>query len=90
MVSDAIGSRWYFYVRQQMSVLVPGTVEIRFTVNSQGKASQIKVLRNSSNESFAACSVGSIVDAEIPPIPPEILPMLEGGRLEIDFTFAIY
>ncbi len=90
MVSDAIGSRWYYYVRQQMSVLVPGTVEIRFTVSPEGKISQVKVLRNSSNESFASCSVGSIVDAEIPPIPPEIVPMLEAGRLEIDFTFAIY
>lgn len=89
MVSDAIGSRWYFYVRQQMSLVVPGTVEIRFTVTTDGKATQVKVLRNSSNESFAACSIGSIVDAEIPPIPPEIVPMLEGGRLEIDFTFSI-
>lgn len=90
MVSDAIGSRWYYYVHQQMSVLVPGTVEIRFTVSTDGKVSKVKVLRNSSNESFASCSVGSIVDAEIPPIPPEIVPMLEAGRLEIDFTFAIY
>jgi hypothetical protein len=27
--------------------------------------------------------------AEIPPIPPDVLPALEGGQIEIEYTFSI-
>lgn len=89
MLSDAIGSRWYFEVNRQMGLITPGTVELQFVVSSDGKAQKIRVLRNSSNESFAACSVGAVMEAEIPPIPKELLPMLENGRIEIEYSFTI-
>jgi len=89
MLSDAIGSRWYFEVNRQMGLITPGTVELRFVVNADGKAQKIQVLRNSSNESFAACSVGAVIEAEIPPIPKELIPMLENGRIEIEYSFTI-
>lgn len=89
MLSDAIGSRWYFAVNRQMGLLTPGTVELKFIVTSDGKTQKIRVLRNSSNESFAACSVGAVMEAEIPPIPAELIPMLENGRIEIEYSFTI-
>ena len=89
MLSDAIGSRWYFYVSDQMGLLNVGTVEVRFMVRQSGKVERVQVLRNSSNESFAACTVRSIMEAEIPPIPKELVPMLEGGRIEIEYSFTI-
>jgi TonB family protein len=89
LLSDAIGSRWYFHVSDQIGVLNVGTVEIRFVVRESGKVERVQVLRNSSNESFAACSVRAIMEAEIPPIPKELIPMLEGGRIEIEYTFTI-
>jgi len=89
MVSDAIGSRWYYYVNAQIGLLNIGTVDIRFTVLPDGKVRSVKVLRNSSNESFASVSINAIVNAEIPPIPPEVSKLLENGRIEIDYTFSI-
>ena len=89
MLSDAIGSRWYFYVNEQMGLLTMGTVDLRFIVTANGKAQKVQVVRNSSNESFAACSVRAVVEAEIPPIPAELVPMLENGRIEIDYSFTI-
>jgi TonB family protein len=89
LLSDAIGSRWYFHVSDQIGLLDVGTVEIRFIVRESGKVERVEVLRNSSNESFAACSVRAIMEAEIPPIPKELLPMLEGGRIEIEYSFTI-
>jgi TonB family protein len=89
LLSDAIGSRWYFHVSDQIGLLDVGTVEIRFVVRESGKVERVQVLRNSSNESFAACSVRAIVEAEIPPIPKDLIPMLEGGRIEIDYSFTI-
>jgi TonB family protein len=88
-LSDAIGSRWYFHVSDQIELLNVGTVEIRFVVRENGKVERVQVLRNSSNESFAACSVRAIMEAEIPPIPKELIPMLEGGRIEIEYSFTI-
>ena len=89
MLSDAIGSRWYYYVTEQMSLLNVGTVEVRFVVRQSGKVERVQVLRNSSNESFASCTVRAIMEAEIPPIPTELVPMLEGGRIEIEYSFTI-
>jgi TonB family protein len=66
-----------------------GTVEVRFLVRENGKVERVQVLRNSSNESFAACTVRAIMEADIPPIPKELVPMLEGSRIEIEFSFTI-
>jgi len=88
-VSDAIGSRWYYYVNSQMGLLNIGTVDIRFTVTPEGKIKSPQVLSNSSNESFASVSLASVVQAQIPPMPPEVAKLIENGRLEIDFSFTI-
>ena len=89
MLSDAIGSRWYFYVTEQLGLLNVGTVEVRFLVRENGNVERVQVLRNSSNESFAACTVRAIMEADIPPIPKELVPMLEGSRIEIEYSFTI-
>lgn len=88
-VSDAIGSRWYYYVNSQLGLLNIGRVEIRFTVTPEGKIKSPQVLSNSSNESFASVSLAAIMAAEIPPIPPDVAKILENGRLEIDYSFSI-
>ena len=89
MMSDAIGSRWYYYVNDQIGLLNVGSLTVSFIVEKSGKVTNVKVESNTSNESFAACSVQAIMDAEIPPIPDELSPMLEGGRIQIDYTFTI-
>jgi TonB family protein len=89
MISDAIGSRCYYYVSDRMDMLTAGTVEVRFIINATGKVEKVQVIRNSSNEIFAATSVRSITEAEIPPIPPDVAKTLEGGRIETEFSFTI-
>jgi TonB family protein len=89
MLSDAIGSRWYYYVTEQIGLLNVGTVEVRFIVRENGRVERVQVLRNSSNESFASCTVRAIMEADIPPIPKELVPMLEGSRIEIEYSFTI-
>jgi TonB family protein len=89
MLSDAIGSRWYYYVNDMMDLVSIGTVEIRFIVRANGSVEGVRVLRNSSNESLASCSVRAVIEAEIPPIPPEVVKELEGGSLEVDYSFTI-
>ena len=89
MLSDAIGSRWYFYVNNEIALLAVGTTTIRFTVTASGRVTGLRVLSNTSNESFASISIRSILDAEIPPIPPDVAEHLESHRIEVDYTFSI-
>jgi len=89
-VSDAIGSRWYYLVDDMMDLVSIGTVDLSFVVGADGKVvGGVKVLQNTSNESLAGVSVRAIIEAELPPIPKDIVPTLEGGRLEIEFSFTI-
>lgn len=88
-LSDAIGSRWYYYVNDQIGLLDIGTVNVRFLVAADGKARNVRVLSNSSNESFASVSINAILEAEIPPFPEEVAKLLDKGRLEVDYSFSI-
>ena len=86
-VQDAIGSRWYFYVRERSDLINIGTVQIKFYVRPDGKVEDVKVLRNSSNETLASTSLQSIIEANIPPMPDELAPLLSGDRMEFTMSF---
>jgi outer membrane biosynthesis protein TonB len=88
-ISDAIGSSWYYHIGHRMDLFTYGTVSVVFTIDRNGKARRPRVLSNTSNESFEIVTLESILAAEIPPIPPDILPTLDGGQIEIDYTFSI-
>ncbi len=89
-LADAIGSRWYYYVNERMGMLGLGTVNLSFKVNSSGQVTGLRVLSSNSNESLTDCSLRSIMDAKLPPIPPEVARTLQDGSLEIDYSFTIY
>ncbi len=88
-ISDAIGSSWYYYIGNRLDMFSYGTLDVVFTVDRTGKVRRPRVSRNSSNESFEIVTLESILAAEIPPIPPDVLPVLEGGQIEIDYSFSI-
>ena len=88
-ISDAVGSSWYYHIGSRMDMFSLGTIKVLFTIEKDGKARNPRVLSNSSNESFEIVTIESIRAAEIPPIPPDVLPVLDGGRIEIDFSFSI-
>jgi len=89
-MSDAIGSRWYYYVNERMGLLSIGTVDVSFKVTASGKVTGLRVVRTNSNESLTDCSLRSIMDAKLPPIPPDVAATLQNGTLEIDYSFTIY
>jgi TonB family protein len=86
-VQDAVGSRWYYYVRARGDLINIGTVQIRFYVRADGKVEDVKVLRNSSNETLASTSLQSIIEANIPPMPEDLAPMFSGDRMEFTMSF---
>ena len=89
-MSDAIGSRWYYYVNERMGLLSIGTVNVAFKITSSGKVKGLHVISTNSNESLTDCSLRSIMDAKLPPITPEVAQTLQDGSLEIEYSFTIF
>lgn len=87
-VQDAIGSRWYYYIRDGNSIPAYGTTQIRFYIRADGKVEDVKVLSNTSNETLASESIRAIINADIPPMPEDLAPVT-GERMEFTESFSI-
>ncbi|MDQ6622931.1 MAG: hypothetical protein M3Y86_05535, partial [Verrucomicrobiota bacterium] len=89
-VSDAIGSRWYYYMKEKMDLVNIGTAHVEAEVDAQGHVQKLRILSNNSNEVFANICLQSFQEAQIPPIPPDVAATLPEGRLPVDFYFTTY
>lgn len=89
-MSNTIGSRWNYYVKERMEWLSVGSVRVTFSVDQQGRVRDVKVVANDSNRNFADVCVQAIRDSKLEPLPPEALALLKDGKLEVPFTFTLY
>jgi TonB family protein len=86
-VEDAVGSLWYYYVERHADLISIGTVRVEFTVGPSGQVLSARIVSNSSNETLATCSLQSVRDAKIPPMPQELIPLVPDRGLEFTFSF---
>lgn len=95
-VNDAIGSRWYYYVKdpQRMSLISPGSARVSFFIDAEGRVMGIKLESNTSNESFAELCTSAVRDAREQikdlKLPVDATVPLKDGRLECSLTFTFY
>lgn len=89
-VNNAIGSRWYYYVRQRRDLIAFGSVKVSYSITADGKIVDVKVISNTSNETLANISQQSVREAEIGPPPEEAQASMNRGRLEFDLNFTYY
>jgi pyruvate/2-oxoglutarate dehydrogenase complex dihydrolipoamide acyltransferase (E2) component len=95
-VNDAIGSRWYIYVKdpERMSLIAPGSARVRFFIDANGQVVGIKLESNSSNASFADLCTSAVRDAREQikdlKLPVDATLPLKDGRLECSLTFTFY
>jgi outer membrane biosynthesis protein TonB len=89
-VSDAIGARWYFYMNDRIDLVSVGTAHLEAEVDDKGKVQNLRVLSNNANEAFANICLQSFQEAQIPPIPPDLVPTLPNGKLPVDIYFTTY
>ncbi|MBA3272886.1 MAG: hypothetical protein H0T11_03310, partial [Chthoniobacterales bacterium] len=75
-VSDAIGARWYYYVQAKSDLASIGTARVLAEVDSEGRMQNLRIAFNSANEAFANICLQSFQEAQIPPIPPDLVPTL--------------
>jgi outer membrane biosynthesis protein TonB len=91
IVTDAIGSRWYAYTQSKADLITIGTLSAHFVVDRSGKIKDLRILKNTSNETFANICLQSIMEANLPPIPEDVAATLPSEGLEWDgVNFIMY
>lgn len=71
-VTDAIGSRWYAYIRAKADLFTVGTLRMNFRILANGRVTGLKVLSNTSNEAFASVCRQAVLESKFPPIPEAV------------------
>lgn len=89
-ISQAIGSRWNFYVKQRHDLISKGEARLSFYVTKEGRIQDVRVLSNTSNDIYAFICKQSILEAELPPPPPESFGPMKDERMEVPFSFTFY
>lgn len=87
---DAVGSRWYYYIQQRIDSVNIGTARVSFSVDRSGKVRNLKVVQNTSNETFANVCIQSVIDIKLPPIPEDVASSLPPEGLDTDLTFTMF
>jgi len=90
LLYDAIGSRWYRYVQQQSDLVSIGTAHLVFSVDRSGRMRNVRIVQNTSNESFANVCLRSIIEVQLPPIPEDVASTLPSEGLDEEMSFTMY
>ena len=90
LLYDSVGSRWYRYVAQRGEMAGIGTAHVVFVVDRDGQVKNLKIIENTSNETFASICLQSIQEVEMPPIPEELASSLPPEGLVEDITFTMF
>jgi len=92
-VIGPIEQLWHKYYRQHRDAGT-GTVEIRIRVPKSGKVTpaDVEILTDAkqANSALIEFTLKAILDADIPPIPKDLLPLLEDERFITNIDVLIY
>lgn len=93
-VTGQVEKKWHIYLHLRRDGATPGFLKIVFFVNKKGKVEGMRVVdAKESNPVLTELTVRAIQDAEIPPMPSDVvpsLPMNDPGRLKVEYDALIY
>ncbi len=91
-VTGAVEKKWHLYVRLARDSVTYGRVRFRFYVDQRGTPQDLKILSDArdADPRMREITLRAILDADIPPIPAELIPELEDGRLKIEYEAIVY
>ena len=67
-----------------------GSLKVRFWVNEKGDIVDIRLLRNDADPVMVDFSISSILRADIPPVPQDLIELTQDGRMEFEYEIIIY
>lgn len=89
-VTSAIEKKWHQYRIARADAVEPGRMGLRFYVNKSGKVEDLTFLFKQSNPLMEDFTIEAILKAEIPPIPKDLLLILDRERLEMTYEIVIH
>jgi outer membrane biosynthesis protein TonB len=93
-VTSQVEKKWHLYRVLKRDSVTFGSLKVEFYVNRRGKVEDLRIVNDrESNPLLSEFTLRAIRDAEIPPMPKdviEILPMLDKQRLKIEYNVLIY
>lgn len=91
-VTGAVEKKWHLYIRLGKDAVTFGRVRFRFYVDEKGVPQDLKILSDAKDADprMRDLTLRAILNAEIPPIPPELLQTLDDGRVKIEYEAIIY
>jgi len=89
-VQEAIARKWHHYRHQHGEYVSWGVLKLECRVDSRGKVHGLRVVENRANAIIADFSLRAILDADLPPMPPEVAEELGIGGLQLKYDIIIY
>ncbi|HYF36433.1 MAG TPA: hypothetical protein VD994_14155, partial [Prosthecobacter sp.] len=91
-VQAALAQRWHKYHRLTRDAVTFGSLKVEFYVNREGEVQDLKIVSNpqDADARMTDFTLRAIRDAEIPPIPEEVLPLLDDERMKVEYEIIIY
>jgi|JI6StandDraft_1071083.scaffolds.fasta_scaffold00701_10 hypothetical protein len=91
-VTGAVEKKWHLYVKLARDSVTYGRVRFRFYVDQRGTPQDLKILSDArdADPRMREITLRAILDADIPPIPADLIPELEDGRLKIEYEAIVY
>src|SRR2546423_681524 len=90
LMYDAVGARWYQHTHERQDLISIGTTRLTFTIDRAGKVSNLRVIENTANETFANICLQSVQELKLPPIPEDVASTLPSEGLQQELTFILY
>lgn len=89
-VTGAVEKKWHLLRRQNADAVSFGVLKVRFYVNREGKPEDISFIERANNPRMEDFTLEAILKADIPPIPKDLLPMLEKERFPVEYDIIIH
>jgi outer membrane biosynthesis protein TonB len=85
-----VEKKWHYYRLRNRGSVSYGYLKVRFFVNREGKAEDIQFVEKANNPLMEDFTLEAILKADIPPIPKELLPMLDNDRFPVEYDILIH
>jgi outer membrane biosynthesis protein TonB len=90
-INSAVEKKWHSYRRIAGDAVSFGSLEVEFYVNRSGDIEDLRITSapGTADTRMADFTLRAIQDADIPPIPEDVLPLLDDQRMPVRYDVII-
>lgn len=89
-IRKAIAKKWHEYRVRNAEHVSWGILKLRCRVDRNGGVHDLEIVENEANTMLADFSLRAILDADLPPMPPDVAEELGAGGLQLNYDIIIY